>query len=148
MILRGREGVAKRTSSTVAATSLVSEVVMVWILMGWSLPRATSPTITVRVFLLTVLFNDSQYFCLGTTKKNNKINQSTLKELENKTFNAYILYLREGFLQKQVEARLNQSLDSNSGSLKLFFLQILSSPNHKSSQYSCFYQIRASNPRC
>ena len=60
------------TSSTVLATSLVSEVAMVWILMGWSLPSGTFPTITVRVFLLLVWWIDSQYFCLGTNEVKNR----------------------------------------------------------------------------
>ena len=69
----------KHTSSTVFATSLVSEVVIVWILMGWSLPSATFPTITVRVFLLLVWYIDSQYFCLGTKKRNGK----TIIQMDN-----------------------------------------------------------------
>lgn len=60
----------KRTCSTVPATSFVSVVVIVWILIGCSLPMATFPTITVQVFLRTVLCIFSQYFCLGT--RNNK----------------------------------------------------------------------------
>lgn len=61
----------RHTSSTVLATSFVSDVVIVWIFMGWSLPRATFPIITVLVFLRTVWLIDSQYFCLGTGKRTN-----------------------------------------------------------------------------
>nr|GMD17566.1 hypothetical protein Iba_chr07dCG4820 [Ipomoea batatas] len=54
------------TCRSVPATSFVSVVVIVWILIGCSLPMATFPTITVQVFLRTVLCIFSQYFCLGT----------------------------------------------------------------------------------
>ena len=55
-----------RTSSTVAFTFLVSDVVIVCTRIGCSLPTATLPTITVRVGRRRVLKIDSAYGCWGT----------------------------------------------------------------------------------